>query len=158
MSGYYSWFVLIHLVGLFVFLMTHGVSLWVAFRLRSTRDPAIAASLLSMSHRGNQAMYVGLLLLGIGGLGAAAIQDWLIAPWVILSYIVLAIVMGIMYAIAGTFYYPLRDALIPKDGAAPIRSDELARRVDNRRPEILTAVGSLGLLMLTWLMVMKPGA
>jgi hypothetical protein len=158
MAEYYIWFVFVHLVGMVVFLMTHGVSLWVAFRLRTTRDPALAAMLLSMSHRGNQAMYVGLLLLGVGGLGAAAIQGWLVAPWAITSYVVLAIVAGIMYGVAGTFYYPLRDALSPKEGVQPIGAEELARRVDNRRPEILTAVGGLGLLILVWLMVIKPGA
>lgn len=152
----YPWFVFLHLVGLVLFLLMHGVSLWVAFRIRRETDPALVSTLLGLSGRGNQAMYVGLLLLGVGGLAAAGIQGWLLSAWAIASYVVLAGVLVGMWAVGAGFYYPLRDALAPKDGAPPLQGAELARRLDNRRPELLTAIGGGGLLVLTWLMVFRP--
>ena len=56
-------------------------------------------------------MYLGLLLLGVGGLWAAAIVGWLTAPWIVASYVVLAVVMVLMWSIAGSYYYALRDGL-----------------------------------------------
>lgn len=152
----YLWLVFVHLVGFALFLLMHGVSLWVAFRVRRTTDPGLARELLALSARGNQAMYIGLLLLGIGGLGAAANAGLLSAGWVIASYIVLAIVFIAMYAIGAGFYYPLREALAAPDGAAAIDGTELTRRLDNRRPELLAGIGLGGLGILVWLMVLKP--
>src|SRR5262249_19171112 len=120
-------------------------------------QPDSARLLLNLSARGNQAMYLGLLLLGIGGIGAAWNANQLTTSWVVASYVVLLIVLIAMWAIGAGFYYPLREALTPKDAsAAPISADELARRVANRRPEALALVGFGGLLILIWLMTLKP--
>ena len=67
----YPWLVFVHLLGLIVFVAMHGVAMFVAFRIRPERDAAVVKLLLALSSRANQAMYLGLLLLGIGGLGAA---------------------------------------------------------------------------------------
>lgn len=152
----YSWFVFLHLVGLVLFLLMHGVSLWVAFRIRRESDPALISTLLDLSSVGNRAMYLGLLLLGVGGLAAAGSAGWLVTPWAIASYVVLAVVLVAMYAVGAGFYYPLRDALAGKDGATPLAGDQLARRLDNRRPELLATIGGMGLLVLVWLMVFRP--
>ena len=61
-----------------------------------------------------------------------------------------------MYAVGGSYYYPLRDLVGGKDGAAPADGEALARALDSRRPEILLAIGGGGLLVLIWLMVLKP--
>ncbi len=153
----YQWLVFIHLIGLVLFVAMHGISMWVTFRVRATPDPDTVRLLLGLSARGNQVMYLGLLLLAIGGLGAAWQAGLLLAPWVVASYVVLVGVFIGMYAAGAALYYPLREALSPKEGE-PIGAEELARRLDNRRPEILTLVGGGGLAILVWLMVLKPGA
>ena len=61
-----------------------------------------------------------------------------------------------MGGIASGFYYPLRDAVGGAKGATPIDEAELIRRLDNRRPEMLAVVGGLGLVLLVWLMALKP--
>ena len=43
------------------------------------------------------------------------------------------------------------------DGRPTIEPAALARTLDSRRPEILTLVGTVGLVLLVWLMVIKPG-
>jgi hypothetical protein len=153
----YQWLVFVHLVGLVLFLLMHGVSMWAAFGVRSDPRPETARVLLGLSMRANQAMYLGLILLAIGGLAAAWNANQLTAGWILASYVVLILVIVGMYALGASYYYPLREAVLPKDGGpSTIDAAELARRVDNRRPEGLAIVGLGGLLILVWLMVLKP--
>jgi Predicted integral membrane protein (DUF2269) len=150
----YSWLVFIHLVGLVVFAIAHGVSTFVAFRVRSEREPGLIAALLGMSQIGVGGLYVGLLLLGIGGLGAAWQGGLLTAPWVVASYVALGIVLVTMWSVASPYYGNLRKlAADPAAGS----DGRLAAALDSRRPEVLLGVGGAGLLVLIWLMVMKPG-
>ena len=60
-----------------------------AFRIRRESDRDVISALLGLSSRGSQVMYLGFLLLGIGGLGAAVNAGWLTAPWVVASYVVI---------------------------------------------------------------------
>jgi hypothetical protein len=152
----YNWLVFLHLVGLVLFLLSHGASMFSAFRVRGETDPARIKLLLELSSRGSQTSYIGLILLGIGGLGAAGQSNQLTVGWIVASYIVLAIVIFAMYAIGASYYYRLRQAVEGENGAAPIGGEELVGRLQTRRPEALAAVGLGGLAILTWLMVFKP--
>jgi hypothetical protein len=153
----YPWLVFVHLLGLIVFVAMHGVAMFVAFRIRPERDAAVVKLLLALSSRANQVMYLGLLLLGIGGLGAAGSAGLLVAPWIVASYIVLIVVIIAMYALGAGFYYPLREELEGKEGSPPLEGAALVARLQNRRPEALALFGFGGLAILTWLMVFKPG-
>lgn len=154
----YPWLVFIHLVGLLVFVAAHGVSGWVAFRIRGEPDRRVVSSLLAMSLQATRAAYVGLLALGIGGLGAAWSNGILLEPWIVASYIVVAVVLIVMYAVASPYYMGLRQALEAKPGVDDTIDDaELATRLQTRRPEALVTVGVAGLAVLVWLMSMKPG-
>jgi Predicted integral membrane protein (DUF2269) len=150
----YSWLVFVHLVGLVVFAIAHGASAFVAFRVRGEREPALIAALLGLSQIAVGGLYVGLVLLGIGGLGAAWQGGLLTAPWVVWSYVALAVVLVVMWAVASPYYGNLRKlAADPAAGS----DGRLAQALDSRRPEALLVVGGAGLLVLVWLMVLKPG-
>jgi uncharacterized membrane protein len=153
----YPWFVALHLVGLALFLVTHGVSMWVAFRVRGETRRDVLAALLGMSSRSNQVMYLGLILLGIGGLAAGATAGWLDAPWVVASYAVFLTVLLLMFVIASPYYYRLRDGLEGTDKVPRLDDEALAEEQRTRRPEALALIGGGGLLALIWLMAVKPG-
>lgn len=153
----YAWLVALHLVGFALFMAMHGVSMWAAFRVRGEPNRDVVAALLGLSAKGNQVMYLGFLLLGIGGVGAAAQVGWLTAPWVIASYVVLAVVILLMYIVGAGFYYTLRDGLVGTAKTPRLDDAELVARLHNRRPEALTLIGGVGLLILIWLMALKPG-
>ena len=163
MAEFYSWFVLLHLIGLVVFAAGHGVNMVAAFRVRTQRDVRAVAAGLEASSAALGLVYVGLLLLIIGGLAAAWAGDQFGKPYVIASIVVLIVVIAAMYMIATPYYGRIREAvgLRPPKGAtepaAPVGPDELAKLLDTRRPEALLTVGGLGLLILLWLMVIKPG-
>ena len=153
----YPWLVVLHLLGLVVFLACHGVSMFVAFRIRNEADRDVIAAMLALSSRGNQAMYLGLLLLGIGGLGAAASAGLLLAPWVVASYVVVVVTLLAMYAMGAGFYYPLREGLTGTEKTPRLDDAELRARLASRRPEALAAIGLTSLAVLVWLMTIKPG-
>lgn len=151
----YQALVFLHLVGVVVFAIAHGVSMFAAFRVRGERDPKVIAAILGLSKLALGTLYLGLLLLGIGGLGAAWSAGALLAPWAIASYVVLVIVLGAMYALATPYYVKVRELV--GDGTAEVNPAELERMLATRRPETLVAVGGVGLLVLVWLMVFRPG-
>jgi hypothetical protein len=76
----YQALVFIHLVGVVVMAVAHGVSIFAAFRVRRETDPRIVAAILGMSKSAVMVLYVGLLLLAIGGFGAAWQSGVLLAP------------------------------------------------------------------------------
>jgi len=159
MASLYPWFVLAHLVGLVLFAVCHGASAFMAFRVRGERDPVVVEALLKVGGLSVGPMYIGLLLLGVGGLGAAAAGDLWGQPWLIASIVVFVIVLVVMWAVASPYYMGLRKALEPRapDGSPSIDGAALATMLDTRRPEILATVGTIGLVLLVWLMVIKPG-
>jgi hypothetical protein len=153
----YQWFVFVHLVGLVLFAFAHGASAFVSLRLPGQRDRALVLSYLETSQLATRTMYIGLVLLLIGGAGAASINDFWSKPWVLGSIVVLIVVIVLMYALGTGYYAPLRAQLAGKDGAAPITDEALASRLDERRPRLLAGIGVLALLLIIWLMVLKPG-
>ena len=171
MAAWYPWLVFAHLVGLVLFALSHGASAYMAFRVRRERDPHTVAALLDVGQLATGPMYVGLLLLGLGGLGAAWAGGLFGEPWVIASIVVFVVVLFVMYGVASPYYMKLRGALAANDAggrapgnpgtaggeAATVTPEELASMLDSRRPEILAVVGTVGLLLLVWLMVIKPG-
>jgi hypothetical protein len=154
----YQWLVTLHLLGLVIFVACHGVSMFVAFRIRREPSREIVAAMLGLSNRATQAMYLGLLLLIVGGLAAAWNNSWLLAPWVVASYVVLFATMIFMWAAAAGFYYPLRDGLVGSAKTPRLDDDQLRQTLAaSRRPEVLAVGGFAALAVLVWLMVVKPG-
>lgn len=151
----YQALILVHLIGVVIFAVAHGVSIFAAFRVRRETDPGIVAAILGMSKTAVALLYVGFLMLGVGGLGAAWQAGVLLAPWAIASYVVLIIVIGVMYSVATTYYIHIRE-LVSGDGADAPEPEVLRQALDTRRPEVLTVVGGVGMLVLLWLMVIRP--
>jgi hypothetical protein len=159
MGSLYPWFVFAHVGGTVLFVGAHGISMWVAFRVRSERDRAAVASLLATSQGASRIAYVGLLLLGIGGIGAATIAGSWSTPWVLGSAALLIAAAVVMFAVAAPYYYGLREGIAgdAKKGLEPVADEELIARLVTRRPEILAATGGSALVAILALMALKPG-
>src|SRR5260370_7403743 len=69
----YSWLVFVHLLGVFGFLMSHGVAAFVAFRVRTEKDLTALRTLLALSGRSGVTMFISLLVLLAGGISAAIV-------------------------------------------------------------------------------------
>lgn len=152
----YQTLVFLHVVGVVIFAIAHGVSIFAAFRIRRETDPRVVAAILGLSKRAVPVLYVGLVLIGIGGFGAAWGAGLLLAPWLVASVVVLIAVLVVMWVVATPYYVRVRE-MVGTDGNEDFDPDVLRRTLDTRRPEILTSVGGIGLLVLLWLMVVRPG-
>jgi hypothetical protein len=159
----YPWIVLLHVVGAFVFAIAHGVSAFSAFAIRAARqDPNRVRAFLEVSGYSLGAMYVGLLMLLVGGVWAGIAGDHFGRGWIWAALVLLVVIIVVMYAMASRFYGEARTAVgLPsqteKNPTGPGASPEaLAALLDNRRPEVLVTIGGLGFLVILWLMVVKP--
>lgn len=161
---WYPWVVLAHVVGAFGFVFAHGVSAFVAFRLRAARTPEQVTTLIDLSGSSLTLMYVSLLVVLVSGVVAGFMGDWWGRPWIWLSIGLLLAIATAMYLVGTRYYVQVRHAVgqpAPQDpkGATfqPVGTDALDRLLDSRRPELLAVIGGSGLTALIALMVLKPG-
>jgi hypothetical protein len=158
----YAYIVLLHVIGAFVFALAHGVSVAVGLRLRGVRSREQVAALLDLSGMAIGGLYVGLLLLLVGGVWAGFAGDHWGRLWIWAAIAILVVVIVAMYAIATPFYGRMRAAAgvltDPKQIAryGEIAPDELDRMGASSRPVWLAVIGGIGLLVILWLMVVKP--
>ena len=158
----YAYIVLLHVIGAFVFALSHGVSVAVGLRLRGGRSREQAAGMLELSGMAIGGMYVGLLLLLVGGIWAGFAGEHWGRLWIWAAIGILVVIIGAMYAVATPFYGRMRAATgvltDPKqvEKFGEMAPDELERMGASSRPIWLAIVGGVGLLAILWLMVVKP--
>lgn len=163
MDTWYTWMVFIHLVGVFGFLLAHGVSAAVAWRLRGyatgERDPVALRSMLALSASTRQLMYGSLALLLLGGIAAGLIGHWWGHAWIWAAVALLVIVTGAAIYLALTYFRRLRATLIAHEAAPkePAQAESLLSVLASPAPVALSVVGFAGLLAILWLMVFRPG-
>ena len=161
---WYPWIKLLHVVGAFGFVLAHGVSAFAAVRIREEREPSRVAALLDLSGTSLGLMYVSLMVLLGGGIWAAFVRGLWGALWIWAAIAVLVIVVVAMYPLGSQHYANVRRAVglkaynDPKDAPppAPAAPAELEALLASNRPFLLAAIGGVGLLVILWLMVVKP--
>jgi Na+/melibiose symporter-like transporter len=158
----YAWWVYLHIVGAFAFVFGHGASGLAAFRIRATRDPAQIRTLLDLSSMALGLTYVGLLLLLIGGIAAGIAGEHFSRGWIWAAVVLLVLIIVAMYAMATPFYGQLRVAAgvrakDPKVDPNPVVSQpDIDALAGSNRPLVLLVIGGIGILLILWLMVLKP--
>jgi hypothetical protein len=170
LTALYPWIVYVHVAAAFGFVLAHGVAVFAGFRIRQERDRARIAAMLDLSTASHGLMYGSLVVLVVAGLTAGALGGWLGRLWIWTSLGVLLAVTVAMVLIATRHYRDLRQlvgastsprqARTPRPPAPPPDpervEEELAARLRSRRPELLAVIGGGGLLIVIWLMVVKP--
>ena len=157
----HQWMVFLHIAGVFAFLVAHGVSVGVAFRVRLERDPKRIMALLDLSSWSVSLMYLGLLLLLGGGVTAGFSPgipgSWWGDGWIWVSLGALLLVMIAMYAVATTYYRRLRLIVgAMADGSQAVSEERLTDLLEGPRPWVLAVIGFGGVLFILYLMLFKP--
>jgi uncharacterized membrane protein len=161
---WYPWIVLLHIIGAFVFVGSHGVAIFMAVRISRERDRSRIAALLDLSSASMAALYVGLVLLLVGGIWAGIVGDWFRFGWIWLALGILVAVTVAMYLVATPFFRTLRAAAGARaeDGetkapqGSPLSDSEVAALAARTPVNALAGSGFAGLLVILWLMVVKP--
>jgi hypothetical protein len=162
--NWYPWIVLVHILAGFGFILGHGVSVHVAFRLRAEREPGRVAALLDLSSYSFAVSYLALLVLLIAGVAAGFVGGHWGRLWIWSSIGLLVAVMAVMYATASPYYANVRRGVgqkaygDSKDGPPPeaLPPADLAVLLGSTRAYWLAATGGIGLAAVIGLMYLKP--
>jgi uncharacterized membrane protein len=153
----YRWWVFVHLTGVVGFLLAHGASVSVLFRLRKERDREKIRELLQFSGSTVRLFYGSMALLLGGGIAAGLQGHWFSQKWIWISIAVLVVVTVLMLVVARPYYRAINAATEHRPSGVPRVSDEdLALRLASRTPTIVALLGFGGLLAIVWLMIFKP--
>jgi hypothetical protein len=156
----YRLWVFVHLVGVAGFLVTHGVSMWAMFAVRSVGgDRERILEWCETSKRAVMPMYISMGLLLLGGV-AAGIDGSLFADgWLLGSLALLVVLTAVMSLVATPHMKRLREGCTRwSDGTYTLDDDGLRAALDGPATAIIAATGGIGLLVILYLMVFKPGA
>jgi len=164
MEGLYPWVVLLHVIAAFTFALAHGVSAGVALKLRSEREIPRVQALLDFSRFAVNTMYVSVLVLLVAGVAAGFIAGLWGKGWIWAAIVLLVLMFVAMYARASTWIGDVRRAAgqeyyVMGKGQQPAEQPDaamLATLTASSRPMEIAAIGYVGLVLILWLMVMKP--
>jgi hypothetical protein len=149
MANLYLWLKFLHIAGLGVFLLAHGVSAGTSLMLRRASSDAVRVPLLRASIQSAVAFYPALLVIVVTGVWMGFEGHWWRSGWIWAGIVTLVAVIVIMSAM-GVPYHKARDAANAKP---PTDLEPVLKRA---RPIELAAVGAIGLVILFYLMVFKP--
>jgi hypothetical protein len=153
----YNWWKVLHILGVLGFVAFHGVSIWVALRLRKERDRGQIAALLQFSGSSVQGMYVSLGVLILFGVIAGFAGRWWGQWWIWIALLILVAMIGEMAAVARPYYQRVKEAVEVRPSGVPRRSDEELDEILRSPLAMFNAVlGVVALVVLVWLMVFKP--
>jgi hypothetical protein len=158
-----QWLVFAHVLGAFTFVLAHGVSVFVALRLRSERDQAGVAALLDLSRSAVTIAAFAVIFLLVTGIVAGFAGDWWGERWIWASIGILILLWAYM-SFRGTRYLDsVRHAvgslgIYDKKGTEPPPADPAAATalLASSRALELATVGGIGLVAILYLMVFKP--
>ena len=157
------WLVFAHVLGAFTFVLAHGVSMFVALKVRGERDRARVGALLDLSKSAVVIAAFAVLFLLVTGIIAGFAGDWWGQRWIWTSIAILVLLWGYM-SFRGTRYLDaVRHALgsigiYDKKGTEPPPADPAAAAalLASSRALELATVGGIGLVAILYLMVFKP--
>jgi Predicted integral membrane protein (DUF2269) len=152
----HQWIVFAHILVALLFMLAHGASATVVFRLRRERDPDAVRVLLDLSRMTIPVAYIGLVLLIGAGLWAGMSGGWFSAGalWLWTSIVLLVVILGAMYGLLTPAFKRLRETV--GDGSAPVDQGALDRALAAPGPMMGAGIGLVGVLLILWLMVLKP--
>jgi hypothetical protein len=160
----YTWFVYLHLIGIFGFLIAHGGSAAAAFALRRERSPERVQALLMLSAGTISVTYISLLVLLASGIITGFMGRWWGSGWIWVSIALLLGIIIAMYVLGTNVYSPARKAAglpyfergRPQPPVAPAGPAELDAILSRGNPMLLAVIGYGGFALITWLMLFKP--
>jgi len=147
----------LHILSVLALLTTHGASMFVLYRIRGERDRKRILDFVTLSGETVLPMYISIGAIVVTGILAGFESQrfgelWL---WVAIALLVLTIVL--MVLLAKPYFARVKAACEVRPSGVPRVSDEeLAEILGDSTAHVITAIGSVGLLAILYLMVFKP--
>lgn len=148
----------------FLYMLSHGASTTVAYRLRRETSLERIRALLDLSRSSFTLMYLSLLAMVLGGVALGFLGHWWSTGWIWTSLVLLVLILVVMGVIASNHFHRVRKAAglpylegtkehPPIDPAPP---EELGQLLQSGRPHLITLIGIGGWAVILWLMIFKP--
>jgi hypothetical protein len=156
----YIWWLWAHLTSVVGFVLTHGVSAGMGLDLRRQKSTEAVKSMTEASKNWTGASYAFILLILITGVAMGFQQNWWRFKWIWTAIVVLILTMGAMAGMANR-YNRIRSAA----GVQPpqrqrqqpaAKPEDLMSLVAAANPWPISILGIVALILLLWLMVLKP--
>ncbi len=162
----YPWLIFGHILGVFGFLLAHGASAAVAFRLRGERDVERVRVLLDLSRGVTAVSSISLLVLLTAGIVAGFMGGWWGHYWIWASLGLFILIGVAMTPLASRPLNRIRQIVQPAKPSASkpdistlpgaAMDQQLAAMLAATHPVLLTAIGGGGLVLILWMMMFKP--
>jgi hypothetical protein len=148
LTSLYIWLKFLHLAGLGVFLFGHGIAAGASLAQRARPATDVSRALLKLSMWSNAIAYPGLIVLIVTGVWMGFAGSWWGRGWIWASIAVFILLLGLMTFISLP-YHQAREKLKEPDSV-------LTAHLDRTRPLLAAGIGTVGVLLLLFLMVFKP--
>jgi hypothetical protein len=162
--NWYLWLKFLHLTAIFVFLFAHGVSGGASLLLPRPRDLETRRLLLETSYKALEFSTPSLFVILVSGVALGFYGGWWGHGWIWAGLIIFLVVSGVMTYFsfrhddarkaAGLAYRVFTSA--KRRDPLPADPDLLDRHIPKLRSRELAVVGILSLVIIPWLMVLKP--
>lgn len=164
LTPYLPWLKFLHIVGAFAFVAGHGVSMAMAMRLRSERDPARMLAILDLSSSSLGFATIGMLVLLVSGIVDGVVGGYFGHLWIWAGLILFIVTGSLMTPLASGHFNAVRAALGQRTrmlnasdpDPVPRPIDDVIAMAQGPRPMQVAAIGGGALLVLLWLMTFKP--
>jgi multidrug efflux pump subunit AcrB len=167
LTPWLPWINLVHVLAGFGFVFVHGTSGILSLRIRGERDRERIKTMTELSGSVIGWGWITLAVLALAGVLSGIVGGWWTNGhlWIWASVVVLVVVAGLMTPIASRYMNGVRHAVgvatyddlrKKREPPPPASDEELARALAAPQPLIAAAIGVAGLVVLVWLMMMKP--
>lgn len=156
-------FLFAHVLFAFLYMLAHGGSAAVAYRVRRETSAERVRALLDLSWSTVAVANYMFLFTVVCGVVLGFLGHWWSARWIWLSIVILVIVLVVMGRAARPYFRRIRDAIgsVFVDGtwkptARESSADELVQALESGNATTITALGIGGWAVILWLMLFKP--
>ena len=164
LAPFHGLIVFAHIIGVFLFLLAHGVSAGVILKIRDERDPAALRTLLELSRQSLNVAFLGFLIWFFGGILAGFSGNfWTSGRYWIWASLGIAVLVVIVMTPLGRMYMDrIREALGIEaktgaiDAGATVDSAAIEAAISSGRPLLLASIGLAAVVTLAYLMMFKP--
>jgi len=160
---FYPWVVVGHVILVILAFGAHGVSAFAMFRVKQETDRQRMIGVLDLSQVALIGAGIALLIAVVLGIVAALMGGHFARLWTWASIVIVVLVWIAMTPMAANPMNRVRQALGQPsrlDGKAPppppATDAELAAAQAKLRPELVAAIGIGAIVLLVWLMELKP--
>ena len=137
-------------------MAAHGTSMAATVMVRRMRDPQRISGVLQLSATTVLAFYVSTLVLLVGGIGAGLQGRWFEQGWIWLSVGLFVAIGILMFPMARGYFRRIRTVIELMESGTAVTQEDFVRVLNSGNPMVTVATGSVVILLIVYLMVLKP--